>query len=578
MQFWQGESGMNAFMIILILILFLIWRSVSLEGKKREARADQYRAQFGSVPDKELTEVRRHRLEGFLARYAGKNESLMDQATWDDLEMDRVFRRMDSCKSGAGEEVLYTQLHRISSDGETLNRLDKIAATATAMDDSRIRAQMALSDLGFTGKYSVSDYLDYLTGSENNGILIHLIPDLLYLPAILLCFVHLSIGAFALMAIISLQVIVYFRERSKMEHTLTGFSYLMRLNRCAAAILKEESLLSQTPDLYGDLKETESALSDLRRGGKYVIFSGRNGAGSVMGGSGIAESMVSLLNMLFHIDLILYSRIRNKIRGRSDDIFRLICLVGTIDAGISLASFRESLKSVWCRPIFLKDGRDLALKKGYHPLLENPVPADITVGNKGILLTGSNASGKSTFLRMVGINAVLAQTVYTCTAEGYAAPGFRIFSSIAISDNLKDGESYFMAEIRSLKRILDASDKDEAPVLCFVDEVLRGTNTVERISAGCEILRSFVGKGILCFAATHDLELTQLLADCYENYHFRESFEGEDVHFSYQLMQGPGASRNAIRLMAQTGFDPEIVKHAGALAADLEKGNLSARG
>jgi hypothetical protein len=568
---------MNVFWLILVLILFVIWRSVKADRDKRRELMEGYQKSYGERPDKELTDVRRHRLEGFLNCFASGGEELLDRATWEDLDMDRIFRRMDSCKSGAGEEVLYAQLHRIRSDGETLKRLDQLAGNAHIFEDSRLRAQMALAELGFTGKYSVTDYLDHLTKGEKTGILIHVMPDLLYIPAIILCFFHLNLGAFALMFLISFQVIVYFRERSKMENSLTGFSYLLRLDRCAVKLLSEETLLAKTPDLLTDLKDAENALTELRKGGDYVIFSGRNGAGSVMGSSGIVESLVSLLNMLFHADLILFHVIRNRISGKAEQVFRLICLVGTVDAAISLASFRESLGGNWCRPEF-RNERSLSLTEGYHPLLEKPVPADISAGEKGILLTGSNASGKSTFLRMVGINAVLAQTVYTCTAKSYTAPKYQIYSSIAISDNLKDGESYFMAEIRSLKRILEGGKDPEIPVLCFVDEVLRGTNTLERISAGCEILRSFTKNGILCFAATHDLELTGLLQAEYENFHFEETFEGEDVHFSYQLQPGAGASRNAIRLMARTGFEPELIEKAKALAADLGKTDISPLG
>lgn len=89
---------------------------------------------------------------------------------------------------------------------------------------------------------------------------------------------------------------------------------------------------------------------------------------------------------------------------------------------------------------------------------------------------------------MVAVNAVLAQTIHTCAAESYHAPIFQIFSSMALRDSMENGESYYIVEIRSLKRILDAAGEWRTPVLCFVDEVLRGTNTVERIAAATQIL------------------------------------------------------------------------------------------
>lgn len=101
---------------------------------------------------------------------------------------------------------------------------------------------------------------------------------------------------------------------------------------------------------------------------------------------------------------------------------------------------------------------------------------------KGVLLTGSNASGKSTFLKTVAVNAILSQSVNTCMAKKYEAPLFHVYSSMALRDNMDSGESYYIVEIKALRRILDAAEQEKIPVLCFVDEVLRGTNTVERIA------------------------------------------------------------------------------------------------
>ena len=122
-------------------------------------------------------------------------------------------------------------------------------------------------------------------------------------------------------------------------------------------------------------------------------------------------------------------------------------------------------------------------------LITKPVKNSIQA-RKGVLLTGSNASGKSTFLKMVAVQAILAQTVYTCLAKEYEADTFVIASSMSLRDNLESGESYYIVEIKSIKRILDLTSQETYPVLCFVDEVLRGTNTVERIAASSRILQS----------------------------------------------------------------------------------------
>ena len=127
-----------------------------------------------------------------------------------------------------------------------------------------------------------------------------------------------------------------------------------------------------------------------------------------------------------------------------------------------------------------------------------------------------------------------------------------------------------MVEIKSLKRILDLlSSEKELPVLCFVDEVLRGTNTVERIAASTQILRSMAQKNCMCFAATHDIELTHLLEDDYHNYHFSETIEENDISFSYKIREGRASTRNAIRLLGIMGYEEEIIEEAEKMAGDF---------
>ena len=143
---------------------------------------------------------------------------------------------------------------------------------------------------------------------------------------------------------------------------------------------------------------------------------------------------------------------------------------------------------------------------------------------------------------------------------------YRIYSSMALRDDISGGESYYIVEIKALKRILDAAAAGERPVLCFVDEVLRGTNTVERIAASTQILRSLSGSGILCFAATHDIELTGLLENDFDNYHFEEEIKDGDIGFNYSLQTGKATTRNAIRLLELIGYDEKIIEKAARQA------------
>lgn len=204
----------------------------------------------------------------------------------------------------------------------------------------------------------------------------------------------------------------------------------------------------------------------------------------------------------------------------------------------------------------------------YHPLIKEPVKNDMYT-NASVLITGSNASGKSTFLKTMAVNSILAQTIHTCLAKHYKSALFRIASSMSLRDDVQGGDSYYMVEIKAIKRILDLCKEEGAPVLCFVDEVLRGTNTVERIAASSQILLSLSGNNCMCFAATHDIELTHLLEEIYRNYHFTEEIQKDDISFTYKIIEGRAASRNAIRLLGIMGYDSSIIQKAEKMAADF---------
>jgi DNA mismatch repair ATPase MutS len=210
----------------------------------------------------------------------------------------------------------------------------------------------------------------------------------------------------------------------------------------------------------------------------------------------------------------------------------------------------------------------LEVHDAVHPLLENGVgnSADF---QHGVLITGSNASGKSTFIKTLAVNAILAQSINTCSAASFTLPRARVMSSMALRDNLAGGESYFVVEVKSFRRILQAVKA--SPCLCFVDEILRGTNTVERIAASAAVLRSLQQGNSLCVAATHDIELAAILSGLYDNYHFQEELKDRSIHFDYKLRPGPSHTRNALLLLHAFDFPDHVVREAMEMVASFER-------
>ena len=558
--------------IIGIIILVLIVRGVFLERKKRLSLYDSFKNDFGKIRKKEYKYGKAHR-DAILKR--NLSDGFIDDITWSDLDMESVFERIDKCKSAVGEEYLYYMLHKehCLDNGQSFDKLCDALS-----DNEKVRTDLlfSLNRLGYIKGFSPFDYLDFLTTGKSRFPIMHILTGLLYIPAVCLIFFYPIAGAIAVFLTVLLNVFIYFREKHKLEGIMESIGLLVRLSgeyinleKNSPEVLDE----SYYGDFLGKVIDAESLVKiarAIKSKGKYLAASG---SGRVAPTGNPLEVILTYVNILFHFDLITYELLIGNLTGNKDLFEYMLYLFGRIDAAISVADFRASLKENWCKPIFtdFMGGRDdvyLSLEEGYHPLVENFVSNSVCSKN-GVLLTGSNASGKSTFLRMVAINAILAQSIGTVCAKHYSAPVFNIFSSIALKDNLSGNESYFIVEIKSVKRILDA-DCEKYPVLCFIDEVLRGTNTVERISASQTILKYFKKRPILCFAATHDLALADVLSGEYDNYHFSETVSGSDVYFDYVLREGKAVSRNALRLLRSYGFPEEIVREAENAALNLD--------
>lgn len=201
-----------------------------------------------------------------------------------------------------------------------------------------------------------------------------------------------------------------------------------------------------------------------------------------------------------------------------------------------------------------------------HPLIpeKDKVRNDFVVDRLGqvVLITGSNMSGKSTFLRTIGVNLHLAFAGGPVDASAMRTLCFRVFTSINVVDSVQEGLSHFYAEVRRLKLLLDALGDDEGhPPFNLIDEIFRGTNNRERLIGSRAFIRALAGTRAVSLISTHDLELTALEDEVPElsNFHFREDVSGERMTFDYLLRPGPSPTTNALKIMARAGLpvDPD---------------------
>ena len=553
----------NTLTVFLIFVAaFLVTAAVYGRYQKKaiyrrfEAR---FRKDFGIIPSKEIPLERYVKIPAYYLRH--RKDDQIDDITWNDLNLDDVFERIDNTQSAAGEEYLYYLL-RTPDAGNNELITDEIIRyfEDPSSQDVRVRLMLALKLLGHTGKYSLYEYLDLLDNLGERPLWPHIAAALMPFASFAVMLADVRIGSLLLIASVAYSFVSYFKSKREMEPYIVSFRYLLRMIDAGEEILKVDCPVLKRS--YDELSSGLKELSGFKRGSFLLTYDTQTASSG-----NPLDILLDYLRILFHLDLIKFCLMLKTVREKADRVDRVLTVLGSIDTVICIAGFRLSLPC-WCVPEFTEDDAPFTARDMYHPLLPDPVGNSITA-DMPVLLTGSNASGKSTFLKAAALSALLAQTICTVCASTYKAPRYRIYSSMALRDDIDSGESYFIVEIRSLKRILDATARadGERPVICCIDEVLRGTNTIERIAASAEILRCFSERKVMCFAATHDLELASILEGSFTNYHFEEEIKDGDVVFSYQLKDGKATTRNAIRLLSALGYDEDIVKAAGNRAS-----------
>jgi DNA mismatch repair ATPase MutS len=222
-------------------------------------------------------------------------------------------------------------------------------------------------------------------------------------------------------------------------------------------------------------------------------------------------------------------------------------------SGLAFDEPTFSFPSIVAEPRLLAEGLG-------HPLL----PASARVGNdftlpgagSALLVTGSNMSGKSTLLRSAGVAVVLAYAGGPVCATRLELGSVRLATSLRIRDSLEEGVSHFYAELHKLKAVLDATAQP-LPVLFLLDEILHGTNSLERQIGARWILGQLLQRGALGAVSTHDMELCRLSPELMSHVrlvHLREDVQGQEMTFDYKLREGPVSEGNALRLMRRIGL------------------------
>lgn len=579
---WTTILGFGAIMCAMSLAYggYILWN----KRRSRKRLLWKIREDWGSWPTREYDYYDWEAIEGYYENKACDTFQI-DDITWEDLDLSRVFMLINHSASFIGEGYLYYLLRTPSFDQEELQERERLITYFQEHPAKREQMQIFFHHMGRAGRSSIFDAVYNLAQVHPVSNLHHFGMIGLIVAAVVCLLTAPAPGILFLIGAMFISMLDYYKQKRPIEKYIISCRFLLRTLDAVHEMWKIE--IPEMKEYQDRIKKAAQSFGRLKRN-TFFLMNGSRTDGNLLVG------IVMYLNSCFHVDLIQFATVVREMKKHIPEFEILVENMGKIEAAIAIGSFRECMKDYCIPELEHAEVNEYQRRKGYleaenlyHPLIQEPVKNSIRT-EKNVLLTGSNASGKSTFLKTVAVNAVLAQTVHTCMSDAWKSPYFRVYSSMALQDNLEGQESYYIVEIKSLKRIMDAAElregdvlgkvdehsgKSDAPVLCFVDEVLRGTNTVERVAASSQVLRYMTGKAMLCFAATHDIELTHILEDCYDNYHFQEEVAENDIHFDYRLYPGRATSRNAIKLLQIMGYREEVIERAERMAQNfLETG------
>ena len=467
----------------------------------------------------------------FNLRRKNYSDTLIDDKTWTDLDMDTLFHKSNFNFTAIGEMKWYATLRKMF----TINNKKLV----NQFKDEQFRVNVSYH-LALIGKVVYPLSPDQIKPVKRNNLFM-LCPFLPLLGAIII-FINISLGILIILFSILLNIGLSAYLKKSYSQDLKSIFYTSKVIKHSYSLSK----IKGTPSINIDFQQFKLARS----------LSGFIGKAD---DQDIGGTFIMLFKMSFMLDYFFFHIIQFTYVKHQEELLQCYDYISTLDNHYSLVMYRRTLHT-YCEPSIIKDKQQITFSNLLHPLLTEAAPNSLNIKHN-ILLTGSNASGKSTFMKAVATNLILAQTLNTATAEAFSYKPGLVYTSMANTDDILSGDSYFMTELKSIRRLFNI--KNNQLVYCFIDEIFKGTNTTERIAASESVLNYLdTEKHYKVIAATHDIELSEYLKANYENYHFNESIENNQIYFDYKIKKGKANTRNAIELLRITQFPERVYTRA----------------
>ena len=486
-----------------------------------------------------------------LASTIQPTDSQVDDQTWYDLALHKVFDQLNYTQSSIGAEALYQKMRLLTfQPDDSLRELEEFFER---QPDLRLRVQVIMNQLG-KKNHNMARSIVANPGNQDSRIYLSLYIFLACLPVLSLFFLpFFKIQALSvLIASVTFNIIFSSIRNWSNKMRLDQVSYLVRIFASAEKLsrlaLPKQEALKQAIQPFKKTKVISSILQSPT-------------------GSSEMEIILIYLNFLFLIPQIAQVYIYNQVKSYQKEAQETINLLGEMEVAISLLRHKRDFELI-CQPHFSKEG-GIRGKSLYHPLIANPVVNDVSF-EKNMVISGDNASGKSTYLKMVAINCILAQGLGFAYGESLELSYGHVMTSMDVSDDIEVGDSYFITESKTILRMIESLEKSGFHYF-FIDELFKGTNTIERIGSGLGIVRWLSRHDCLYMISSHDIELVAASGAVNDNYHFDSRYVDGKIVFDYQIKQGAAVTKNAVNTLKSLHFPSEITRTSQELIEQYEK-------
>ena len=491
---------------------------------------------------------------------AEDNFQTFSEKTCNDLNFENMYAFSDRTASKVGQQCLYNRMRKVPVNRKQFDMLEKWADEFQKDESLRTNVQLILRELNDPDAYYLCDIFQSEQVKRPKWLGFAYLLSFTNLLAMLLMAITPQYIILILLLTITNTILHYINKKNVFTY-LYSMPQLRSLNRVAKKLLSVHQIKStgQIP------KKSIHILNKINK--KLWIFN----LSKILQGdpTGILYSLFELIKMIFLIEPIILFRGLKRIKNHEKELQEVFKFVGMVDVAVSVSSLRSGL-SVYCLPDIISSEKEMHFTDLYIPIIDPCVPNSLDVKGKSVLITGSNMSGKTTFIRSVGINTMMALTLNTCFARTFVIPRFRLYSSILINDDLMNDKSFYFEEVLTIKEMIKKS-QSSGPNLFLLDEIYKGTNTVERVSGGKAVL-SWLNRGEnIVFITTHDIELTEFLDGEYDLYHFSEQVNKQHISFDYKIKNGKLKTRNAIKILEANDYPQSLISEARKLSYEMDK-------